>query len=93
MLFKMQDNPVIKTKEQAVMFIKEIEIIVCVNLAHCYLKTQQYHHAIKYCRQALEKEDSNIKALYRMGIAYTHLGELNKAREALHAVAELETDQ
>lgn len=93
MLFKMQDNPVIETKEQAVTYIKEIEILVCVNLAYCYLQLQEYHHTIKYCSQALEKDEENVKALYRMGLAYTRIGELNKARETFNKVAALETDE
>ena len=37
MLFKMDIDPVITTQEQAIKFIKEIEILVCVNLSHCYI--------------------------------------------------------
>jgi hypothetical protein len=39
-LFKMDKDPVITTHELAITYIKEIEILVCVNLAHCYVKTK-----------------------------------------------------
>ena len=67
----MDKDPVITSPQQAVQLVKDIEIIVCTNLAHCYIQVKEYHHAIKYCSQALEKDAGNSKALYRMGIAYT----------------------
>ena len=93
MLFQMDKDPVITTKEQAVTFIKEIEVTCCTNLALCYNKMEQYHHAIKFASQAIEKDPDNKKALFRMGIAYTQIGELEKARENLNKVVELETEQ
>ena len=39
---------VLETQEQAVELIKNVEVPVCLNLALCYLKTNQPHHAIKY---------------------------------------------
>ena len=92
MLFQMEEDPAIKTQGQAVKMIKEIEVIVCTNLAHCYIKIEQYHHAIKYASQALDKDPENRKALYRMGIAYTNVGELDKARDALNKVLTIEGD-
>ena len=81
MLFQMDKDPVITTPEQAVKLVKDIELTVCNNLAHCYIKVEEYHHAIKYCSTVLEKEADNSKALYRMGVAYTNVGELAKAKE------------
>ena len=40
MLFTMDKDPVITTQEQAVKLIQEIEIIVCINLSLCYIRTQ-----------------------------------------------------
>ena len=76
MLFSMEDDPAIKTQEQAVKLIQEVEILTCINLAHVYIKLEQYHYAIKYASQALEKDPENTKALFRKGIAYTKVGEL-----------------
>ena len=36
------------TREEAVKYIREIEIPCCLNLAHCYNKLGDYHLAIKY---------------------------------------------
>ena len=76
MLFSMEE-PVIKDEEQAVKLTKEVEILTCINLAHCYIKLGQYEYAIKYATQALEKDPKNVKALYRKGIAYTKMNELD----------------
>jgi len=53
---------------------------VCLNLGLCYLKIEEFHYAIKYCCQVLDKDDENDKALYRRGMAYISIGELNKAK-------------
>jgi len=39
----------------AINLIRNVEIPVCLNLALCYMKTEQYHHGIKYCTQVLQK--------------------------------------
>ena len=90
MLFSMEDDPAIKTQEQAVKLIQEVEILTCINLAHVYIKLEQYHYAIKYASQALEKDPENTKALFRKGIAYTKVGELQRARECLDDVARID---
>ena len=76
--------------------IKQIEIPVCLNLALCYLKTDQPHYGIKYCSQVLEKpldEQSNIptleKAYYRRGACYLKIGQLDNAKSDLLKCLEL----
>ena len=59
-------------------------------MAHVYIKLEQYHYAIKYASQALEKDPENTKALFRKGIAYTKVGELQRARECLDDVARID---
>ena len=71
----------------------EIEVTCCTNLAHCYVKIEQFHHAIKYASQALEKDQKNKKALYRKGIAYIGIGELDKARETLQEILDQDGDE
>lgn len=85
------DNPqashgqvsLINDRETALRYILDIEIPVCLNLGLCYLKLGKYHHAINYCSQVLDKDDQNDKALYRRGVSYMNVGELNKARDDL----------
>ena len=90
MLFEMDKDPIITSHEQAIKLIKEVEILTCVNLAHVYIKLEQYHYAIKYASQALEKEPENTKALFRKGVAYTKIGELERARECLNEVVRID---
>jgi tetratricopeptide (TPR) repeat protein len=58
MLFENENN-IIGDTETAVRFIREIEIPVCLNLCHCYLKIEQYHYVIKYASQVLDKDEEN----------------------------------
>ena len=92
-LFKIEDDPVITSQDMAIKLIKEVEILTCVNLAHCYIKIKQYHYAIKYASQALEKDPDNKKALYRKGISYTNIGELEKAKECFEKILEIGGDE
>jgi tetratricopeptide (TPR) repeat protein len=64
-------------------YIIEIEVPVCLNLGLCYNKLEKYHHTIKYCSQALDKDEDNDKALYRRGYAYLQVGELVRAKQDL----------
>ena len=84
-----QEDSLIRDKENALKYIMEIEIPVCINLGLCYLRLGKYHHAISYCTQALDKDDENEKALYRRGLAYLSIGELNLARKDLNQANEL----
>jgi tetratricopeptide (TPR) repeat protein len=69
--------------------VKDIETPTYLNLALCYIKIEQFHFAIKYATQALENDANNSKALYRRGVAYTKIGEVEKAREDLNEALEI----
>ena len=49
-IFKSTENPIVQTPEEGIKLIKEVEILVCVNLALCYIKTKNYHYALKYAQ-------------------------------------------
>lgn len=70
----------VKSCEEAVKLIVEIEIPTCLNLAHCYNQTENPHFAIKFASQVLDQDSSNTRALYRRGVAYTAICELKRAR-------------
>ena len=72
------DNP-----QEAVEFVRNIEVPVSLNLAHCYNKMGEYHFAIKYCKQVLDVDPDNVKALLRRGTAYTRIAEIQRAKEDL----------
>jgi hypothetical protein len=48
MIFDGDRAAFLNSREEACKYIREIEIPTCLNLAHCYLKTEEYHYAIKY---------------------------------------------
>ena len=73
MLFE-HEQQIVKDEEAALVFLREIELPVCLNLGLCYIKIQEYQLAIKYCTQAIERDDENDKAFYRRGLAYMHKG-------------------
>jgi tetratricopeptide (TPR) repeat protein len=74
------DENLIQTREMACRYICDIEIPVCLNLALCYLKQGKYHYCINFCSQAIDKDCDNQKALYRRGVSYLNVGELNKSK-------------
>lgn len=88
MIFEDQSNQM--EQSDAVDLIKNVEVPVCLNLALCYLKTEKYHYAIKYCTQVLDKNlkpeqinggiGSIEKAYYRRGMSYFKIGDLKKAK-------------
>lgn len=82
----------IHSREDAVKYIAEIEIPCCLNLAHCYLKIEDYHHAIKYTSQVLENDGCNVKAFFRRGVAYTKIGEIKRANDDLKHALDMTQD-
>ncbi len=84
-----RDESLIKDSDTALRYIVEIEVPVCLNLGLCYNKLEKYHHAIKFCSQALDKDEDNEKALYRRGFAYLNVGELSRAKKDLVKASEM----
>ena len=84
-----KETSLIKDSDTALRYIVEIEIPVCLNLGLCYNKLEKYHHAIKFCSQALDKDEENEKALYRRGFAYLNVGELSRAKKDLVKASQL----
>ena len=93
MIYDGDRDTFINHRESAVKYIAEVEIPTCLNLAHCYLKLEEYDHTVKYTSQALVNEPENVKALYRRGVAYTKMGKNVEAREDLLQALELSTDK
>jgi tetratricopeptide (TPR) repeat protein len=91
MIFDGNKDRFMNNPQEAIEFVREIEIPVALNLAHCYNKKQMFQYAIKYCDDVLKNDEGNIKALYRRGVAYTGIGEVAKARQDLDTALELTT--
>jgi peptidylprolyl isomerase len=63
------------------------------NAAMCYIKLKEWADAISACNQVLDmqsEEDTNIKALYRRGLARIHLGLYKEAKVDLMAAYKID---
>nr|XP_011444704.2 peptidyl-prolyl cis-trans isomerase D isoform X1 [Crassostrea gigas] len=73
---------------------KEIEstflIPVCLNLAACHLKLEEYAQAIEQCKEVLAANNRNVKALFRKGQAECGLKNFDQALESLSEASKLE---
>ena len=69
---------------------------MCLNLALCYIKSEQFHYGIKYTSQVLDKNlpDEAFgaeleKAYFRRALCYTGIGDLEKSKEDLQEAKSL----
>ena len=70
----------VDSQELAIKLVTDIELPCSSNAALCYLKLNQYDHVLYYTKGLLEKDPKNYKALYRRGIAFCRLGEVEQAK-------------
>ncbi|XP_078363308.1 inactive peptidyl-prolyl cis-trans isomerase FKBP6-like isoform X2 [Oculina patagonica] len=62
-------------------WMNEVLLKLYLNAAHCYLELVEVKKVLTYARKALGIDPKNVKALYRMGKAYTKQGEFDSARD------------
>ena len=62
------------------------------NIAMCALKEESWDLAVKSCDEALSLDPSNLKALYRRGVAHGRLGDFVKGKADLQRVTTLDRD-
>lgn len=65
------------TEEEGARLIGEIEIPCNQNMALCYFNLEAWEGVVKHCDKVLELDSMKIKALYRRGVAHTHLGNVS----------------
>ncbi|KAL7647030.1 UNVERIFIED_CONTAM: hypothetical protein RMT77_002287 [Armadillidium vulgare] len=55
------------------------------NLAACFLKQNpiKYNRILECCKEAIKRQPDNLKATYRMALAYYHLKNYDKARDSV----------
>ena len=56
------------------------------NLGNAYFELQKYDKAIEYYMQAIELDDTLIKANYNLARVYIEKNDFNKAQEILRAI-------
>lgn len=70
--------------------INDLRIALYNNMAICQLKRDNYQHVVTLCTKVLGKDGTNVKALYRRGVAYGCMGDNERAITDLKAVLTLE---
>ncbi|XP_011305183.1 70 kDa peptidyl-prolyl isomerase-like [Fopius arisanus] len=85
-------EPDVERPEELIMKIQELKTSLYNNMAMCQVKYNNQEHAIELCTKVLQRDEYNVKALYRRGCAYGALRDNEKAIEDLQRAAELEPD-
>eukprot|EP00744_Colponema_vietnamica_P010353 GILI01014639.1.p1 GENE.GILI01014639.1~~GILI01014639.1.p1 ORF type:complete len:482 (+),score=182.79 GILI01014639.1:106-1551(+) len=67
-----------------------LKVTLLLNQAMCLIKQEKFGEAIDKCSKALAIEPSNMKALYRRGLARSSYGLLEEAKSDLLEAARLE---
>ncbi|CAH8472709.1 unnamed protein product [Schistosoma rodhaini] len=72
--------------------LDKLQIPLFVNLAQCQFKEKDYYAAIKSTTEALSRDPTNVKALYRRSKAYTETWDFDLAAEDLRKLAACRPD-
>lgn len=70
--------------------INALRITLYNNLAGCHILNQNYEYVIQLCNKILDKDKNNVKALYRRGVAYGKLKNIENAVQDFKKVITLE---
>lgn len=71
--------------------INDLRLALYNNMAICQLKRKNYQHVVTLCTKVLDKDENNVKALYRRGVAHGSMGDNEKAIADLKVVLTLES--
>lgn len=80
-----------KPGEEEWLDLEKLKIPILLNYAQCKLVKKDYYPVIEYTSTVLEKDPSNIKALFRRGKAYVGTWDLELAQKDFVKVAELDS--
>lgn len=69
---------------------KEIVAVAHLNMAMCYLKTEEFVKVREHCDKALELDDKCVKAYFRRGQAYFAGNDFELAKKDFEKTCELE---
>ncbi|XP_029055855.1 peptidyl-prolyl cis-trans isomerase FKBP62-like [Osmia bicornis bicornis] len=70
--------------------INNLRLVLYNNMAGCQLNRKNYEHTISLCTKVLDKENNNVKALYRRGVAHGNLNDVERAVNDLKIATALE---
>ncbi|CAK4375705.1 unnamed protein product [Aphanomyces euteiches] len=65
--------------------VKAIKLSLYLNLAQCYLKLESWQKAVVNCKDALDLDPTNTKALYRRAVGYEKLKDFESAFQDIQA--------
>jgi tetratricopeptide (TPR) repeat protein len=65
---------------------RDLRHILYNNMAECHLIKKNYNHVLTLCSKILIKDEHNVKALYRRGVAYGNLKDYENAINDLKIV-------
>uniref|UniRef100_A0A6V7KV69 BDBT FKBP like N-terminal domain-containing protein n=1 Tax=Bracon brevicornis TaxID=1563983 RepID=A0A6V7KV69_9HYME len=83
-------DPDLELPEELLKKIQVLRTSLYNNMAMCQLKYDNYEHAIDLCTKVLQRDENNVKALYRRGCAYGGLKNLEKAVADFQRAVEIE---
>lgn len=70
--------------------IQLLKATLCNNMAACHFRHKNFDSVIPLCQKVIALDPSNVKALFKIGVAYQHERDFEKAHQALSTVLELE---
>ena len=68
---------------------EEFRMSVLANIAFCYMKLKEWAQCISFASQVLAVDPTNIKALFRRGVAYRHTGKISLALRDLREASRI----
>ncbi|KAH0955574.1 hypothetical protein HN011_012107 [Eciton burchellii] len=83
-------DPDLKLEKQLESDIKNLRLTLYNNMAMCQLNQKNYEHTVSLCTKILDRDQNNVKALYRRGMAYGNMMNNEKAVTDLKAALILE---
>jgi len=83
-------DPDLKLEKQLESDIRYLRLILYNNMAMCQLSQKNYEHVVSLCSKVLDRDQNNVKALYRRGMAHGNMMNNEKAVTDLKAALILE---
>lgn len=89
-LITLEPIPDLELDKQLELDINSLRLTLYNNMAKCQLNQKNFGHTVALCTKVLNKDKNNVKALYRRGIAYGSMKDIEKAVADLKVALTLE---